>query len=398
MLDRQSPSSNTTAEAGSEDRDASIGSPTPGKIGFVGLGHMGTAMAANLVAAGCHVTGYVRRREQIDEVRELGVVPTMDIAELFDCEIVISMLPDDAAVRGVVFGHDGRDDGLAAGLLPGAIHLSMSTISTAAAAEFATEHARCGQGYVAAPVFGNPDAAKARQLFVVAAGAPLAVGRCRLLTDNLGQTFVVGEDPAQANLFKLLGNMMTATALEVLGEIVAVLRKRGLDPQPFVDIVTSTMFGGRVHRIYGSRIVAESYAPGLAMPLALKDVPAGARRSRAGRCADAVGERGPGPDDHGNRPRPCRSGLDRAEPRRRGGSRDRSGCAQVAHAIGDVGPENALMKRVSGRLAGFRIYHPGMTPGLLRGHFAIVSGSILKCWATSAAGVWVSQLESETSS
>jgi 3-hydroxyisobutyrate dehydrogenase-like beta-hydroxyacid dehydrogenase len=278
MLDRQSRSQDTITGTGSadhrlEDSDTSTGrSPTPGKIGFVGLGNMGTAMAANLAAAGCHVIGYVRRRELVDKVHGFGVTPTMDIAELFDCEVVISMLSDDAAVRSVVFGSESTAGGLAAGLGRGAIHLSMSTISTAAAAEFASEHARRGQGYVAAPVFGNPDAAKARQLFVVVAGAAIDVGRCRLLTDNLGQTFVVGDDPAQANLIKLLGNMMTATALEVLGEIVAVLRKRGLDPRPFIDIVTSTMFGSRVHKIYGNRIVDESYAPGLAMPLALKDV------------------------------------------------------------------------------------------------------------------------------
>ena len=83
----------------------------------------------------------------------------------------------------------------------------------------------------------------------------------------------MGDDPAQANLIKLLGNVMTATTLEGLGEIVAVFRKRGLEPQPFIDIMTATMFGGRVHRIYGGKIVDdESYAPGLAMPLALKDV------------------------------------------------------------------------------------------------------------------------------
>jgi 3-hydroxyisobutyrate dehydrogenase-like beta-hydroxyacid dehydrogenase len=278
MLDRQSSSSNASTEAGSEvphpgDGDALTGrSPTPGKIGFVGLGHMGIAMAANLAAAGCHVTGYVRRQALMDKAERLGVIPTMDMTELFDCEIVITMLSDDEAVRGIVFGDENNADGLAARLAPGAIHLSMSTISTAAAEEFANEHARRGQGYVAAPVFGNPDAAKARQLFVVAAGTPIDVERCRMLTDNLGQTFVVGDDPAQANLIKLLGNMMTATALEVLGEIVAVLRKRDLDPQPFVNILTATMFGGRVHRIYGGRIVDESYLPGLAMPLALKDV------------------------------------------------------------------------------------------------------------------------------
>jgi 3-hydroxyisobutyrate dehydrogenase-like beta-hydroxyacid dehydrogenase len=122
-------------------------------------------------------------------------------------------------------------------------------------------------------VFGNPDAAKARQLFVVAAGAPVDVERCRPLLDQLGQeTFVVGTDPAHANLTKLMGNMLTATALEMLGETMALMRKRGLDPGRFVKLMTNTMFGGRVHRIYGNRIAAQDYAAGFALPLALKDV------------------------------------------------------------------------------------------------------------------------------
>jgi 3-hydroxyisobutyrate dehydrogenase-like beta-hydroxyacid dehydrogenase len=245
-----------------------------GEIGFVGLGQMGTAMAANLAAAGRRVIAYVRRPEQQGKLAALGLKPTTNIANLFDCEIVISMLPDDAAVREIVFGREVAGlDGLAPGLKAGAIHLSMSTISTAAASELASEHALCDQGYVAAPVFGNPDAAKARQLYIVAAGAPADVERCRPLFDALGQrTFVVGSDPAQANLIKLFGNMMTATTLEALGEIVAVLRKRELDPAPFLDIMTNTMFGGRAHKIYGAKIVGEHYAPGFRLPLALKDV------------------------------------------------------------------------------------------------------------------------------
>src|SRR5580704_15729066 len=142
-----------------------------GEIGFVGLGHMGAAMAANLAASGRRVIAYVRRRDQLDKLESPGLRPTMDIADLIDCEVVITMLPDDDAVREIVFGRDDLD-GLAAGLMPGAIHLSMSTISTAAASLLAREHARFGQGYVAAPVFGNPDAAKARQLYIVAAGVP----------------------------------------------------------------------------------------------------------------------------------------------------------------------------------------------------------------------------------
>jgi 3-hydroxyisobutyrate dehydrogenase-like beta-hydroxyacid dehydrogenase len=149
----------------------------------------------------------------------------------------------------------------------------MSTISTTTASLLASEHTRYGQGYVAAPVFGNPTAATARQLFIIAAGPPADVERCRPLFADIGQqTFVIGTNPAEANLFKLLGNMMTATALEALGEVVAVIRKRGLDPKPFVDLMTSTFYGGRVHRIYGDKIAGQSYEAGFVMPLALKDV------------------------------------------------------------------------------------------------------------------------------
>jgi len=243
-------------------------------IGFVGLGHMGTAMAANLAGAGRRVIAHVRRPDQMDTLASLGLKPTTDVTKLFDCQIVVSMLPDDAAVRDVVCGHQELGiDGLAMGMKPGAIHLSMSTISTATALQLAREHARHGQGYVAAPVFGNPDAAKAQQLFVVAAGTVGDVERCRVVLDILGQqTFIVGTNPANANLIKLAGNALTAATLEILGEIIALVRKRGLDPKPFLDILTTTMFGGRAHRIYGDKITAQRYAPGFVMRLALKDV------------------------------------------------------------------------------------------------------------------------------
>jgi 3-hydroxyisobutyrate dehydrogenase-like beta-hydroxyacid dehydrogenase len=247
-----------------------------GRVGFIGLGRMGVAMATNLAQSGCKLIGFVRRRERLAELSALGLKPTVEIADLFDCSIVISMLPDDNAVRDVVFGSDTPfgSNGLSFGLMPGAVHLSMSTISTAAASEMAAEHARSGQGYVAAPVFGNPDAAKARELFVIAAGGAADIDRCRPIFDTLGQrTFVVGPDPATANLIKLAGNVTTAATVEMLGEVLALARKTGVDPERLLEILTATMFGGRAHKIYGAKIAAQLYARGgFVFPLALKDV------------------------------------------------------------------------------------------------------------------------------
>jgi 3-hydroxyisobutyrate dehydrogenase-like beta-hydroxyacid dehydrogenase len=250
--------------------------PFQGRVGFVGLGRMGSVMAANLAAGGCRVTAYTRHPDRAEELAALGLHPSLEIEDLFECDIVISMLPDDAAVHNIVFGRNDQLglDGLASNLMPGAVHLSMSTISTAAAARFAREHKRCNQHYVAAPVFGNPDAARARELFIIAAGEPDQIDRVRPILDLLGQqTFDVGADPASANLVKLAGNVMTATALEMLGEVLSLVRKRGLDAEMFLNILTSTLFGSRVHKIYGAKIAAQRYtASGFIFPLALKDV------------------------------------------------------------------------------------------------------------------------------
>jgi 3-hydroxyisobutyrate dehydrogenase-like beta-hydroxyacid dehydrogenase len=253
--------------------DAATGSL--GQVGFIGLGRMGTAMAINLVAAGFKVLAYVRRPERAAELAALGLIPTTDMRDLFGCGVVATMVTDDQALRDIFFGNQELGGGgLAAGLKPGAVHLSMSTIAPRTASELATQHAERGLGYVAAPVFGNPDAAIARELFIIAAGAETDVDRCRPILDALGrQTFVIGTDPAAANLVKLAGNVLTATSLEMLGEIVALLRKRNIDPEMVLGIFTATMFGSRVHKIYGEKIVHERYTPSnFVLPLALKDI------------------------------------------------------------------------------------------------------------------------------
>ncbi|MDB5698100.1 MAG: hypothetical protein JWN69_904 [Alphaproteobacteria bacterium] len=242
------------------------------RIGFVGLGRMGSSIAANLVAGGYPVVGFVRRPDQIEALGTLGIEAVTEFETLHDRDIVITMVPDDTALREVVSG--GKERGLAAVLARGALHLSMSTISPHCAAELAAEHARLGQSYVAAPVLGNPDAARTRQLFILAAGAAVDIDRGRPLFDQIGQkTFVIGSDPAAANLVKLAANAMSGATAEILGEVMALARKRGLDSAALLAVLTATMFGGRAHSLYGEKIAAQHYAVGgFTMPLGLKDI------------------------------------------------------------------------------------------------------------------------------
>jgi 3-hydroxyisobutyrate dehydrogenase-like beta-hydroxyacid dehydrogenase len=159
-------------------------------------------------------------------------------------------------------------------LAAGAVHISMSTISPDLSRHLAEVHARHGQDYVAAPVLGNPDAVRSRTLFVLASGRTAAVERVRPLLERLGQRlFVIGEDVAAANLVKLAGNVLTAITLESMGEVLALLRKGGIDARVGFDVFTNSLFDSRVHRIYGAKILNETYTPpGMVVPLAEKDL------------------------------------------------------------------------------------------------------------------------------
>lgn len=239
-------------------------------VGFIGLGQMGTPMALNLLKAGHRVTVYNRTRHKAQSLAEKGAQIAERVADACRGEILITMLADDAAVESVVFGEGGA----LAALGRNAIHASMSTISVALSERLAAAHAQAGQGYVAAPVFGRPEAAAAAKLFIVAAGAGATVGRCQVLFDAMGQrTFVLGEKPPDANLVKLTGNFLIASMLESLGEAFALVRKSGIDPNRFLDILTGSLFAAPVYRTYGS-IIAEDRRPrdGFKMSLGLKDI------------------------------------------------------------------------------------------------------------------------------
>ena len=238
------------------------------KVGFIGLGQMGLPMAANLKKAGHEVIAYNRTRAKAEQLGARVANTPADAAR--DAEVVITMLADDDAVREVVFGADG----LANTLQPGAIHVSMSTISVAISQEMAEAHRERKQGYVSAPVFGRPQAAEAAKLFVVAAGDPAAVKKCEPLFAAIGQrTFLMGDEAPKANVVKLSGNFLIASVIESLGEALSLVRKYEIDPEKYVEMLTSTLFVAPVYKTYADLIVKEQFEPaGFRLKLGLKDV------------------------------------------------------------------------------------------------------------------------------
>jgi len=238
-------------------------------VGFIGLGNMGSAMARNLLSAGHGVTVYNRSRDKAEALATEGAKVAANPAEACRNPVVITMLADDSAVEAIMLG-DGA--GLSA-LARDAVHVSMSTISVALSDRLAEAHREAGQAYIAAPVFGRPEAAAAAKLFIVAAGAEPAIVRCQPLFDAIGQrTFVIGDKPSSANLVKLSGNFLLASMIECLGEAFALTRKGGIDPHAYLEIVTSTLFSAPAYRTYGALIADQRYEPaGFSMALGLKD-------------------------------------------------------------------------------------------------------------------------------
>jgi 3-hydroxyisobutyrate dehydrogenase-like beta-hydroxyacid dehydrogenase len=240
------------------------------RIGFIGLGNMGSGMAANLLKAGHQVIAYNRSQDKVDALAADGAVPARAVAEASSADVVFTMLANDEAVEAVTFG----DGGILQSLRPGGIHVSSSTISVALCERLTAAHADAGQGFVAAPVFGRPDAAEAAKLFVVAAGEATRVEAVSPALGAIGQrTFVVSDQPKAASLVKLTGNFLISSVVESLGEAMALVAKGGVDKHQYLEILTSTLFGAPVYKTYGGLIADERFQPpGFAARLGQKDI------------------------------------------------------------------------------------------------------------------------------
>ncbi|MES2255205.1 MAG: NAD(P)-dependent oxidoreductase [Pseudomonadota bacterium] len=238
------------------------------KIGFIGLGQMGTAFAGLLLQAGHSVTVWNRSPDAAKTLAAQGAIAARTPAETMQGDVLFSMLASDQAMQDI-----GLDTDLLEKAAKNLIHVNLATISPAFARALAAAHESRGLGYVAAPVFARPEAAAKGQAVVIVAGANAAVTKVEPLLAQIGRRTVrVGEQPEMANLFKIAGNFMIMSAVETLGEAFALLRKGGVDAEQFLDTMTEGLFAAPVYKNYGKQILNEAYEPaGFYLKLGLKD-------------------------------------------------------------------------------------------------------------------------------
>jgi 3-hydroxyisobutyrate dehydrogenase-like beta-hydroxyacid dehydrogenase len=239
------------------------------KVGFIGLGAMGSAMASNLQAAGHALTVWNRTPEATEPLVSLGAKAARTADRAAQGEVLCSMLANDAAVRAVFL-----DSGLLDAVDPGTVHVNHATISVALAEELVAEHEQRGLGYVAAPVFGRPDAAAAAQLNMLVAGKTTTVERVRPVLEAMAaRLWPLGEAPQRATVAKIAGNFMLAAAIESMAEATALTRAHGLSAADFLDVMTQTLFAAPAYQGYGKLIAEQRFKPaGFTLPLGLKDV------------------------------------------------------------------------------------------------------------------------------
>jgi 3-hydroxyisobutyrate dehydrogenase-like beta-hydroxyacid dehydrogenase len=236
------------------------------KVGFIGLGQMGHAMAGNLLKAGHELTVWNRSPEKAKDLLGRGARWAESPGHAADGDVVMTMLADDHALEAVVYGDGGI-------LAAPALHVSHSTISVPLAERLARDHG-VRSGFVSAPVFGRPAAAQAAKLFVVTAGQPDLVARCEPLFAAIGQrSFHVGDSSSAANLVKLGGNFMIMAAVEAMAEAMTLVEAGGVERRAMLEVLTGTLFNALIYHTYGELLVEDRFRPaGFAAPLGLKDM------------------------------------------------------------------------------------------------------------------------------
>lgn len=239
------------------------------QIGVVGLGKMGSAISDRLILSGQSVLGWDSSPAARSAFAAKGGTVATDLAEMRRASVVISVVWDDEATRAVALGPDGL-----VSLLPkSATHLAMGTISPALSRILDSAHRAKGQRYLAATMFGRPEAAAAGTVLIVCSGANDTYESIKSVFDPMGTSRWIGDDPQQANLVKLMGNNMIFVAIELLGEMFALLRKAGVSDQNVRELLVERLFPGPIFSGYAQRVIDRRWSPpaGTIAALAHKD-------------------------------------------------------------------------------------------------------------------------------
>ena len=239
------------------------------RIGFLGVGNMGKPMALRLLAAGHELSVWNRTEGRIEPLVREGAIAAGTPAEAeLGADAVITMLFDDAANEDVLFGPNG----LVEALSPGALHISCSTISVAMSERLTQEHARRGQQFVAAPVFGRPNVAEDGRLWTVAAGEEPAIAKALPLLEAFSRGIsVVGAEPRQAHALKLGGNFLISAMIHGLSEGFVFAESQGIEPQVFLEAVNNALFQSPLYAAYGKVMLNPPKIPAAPVSLGAKD-------------------------------------------------------------------------------------------------------------------------------
>ncbi len=240
------------------------------KIGFIGLGNMGLPMAKNLIKAGYQLQVYNRTAAKADELdpAEITVCKTPKEAAS-NVQFVVTMLSEDSVLEEAVSG----ENGLLKSLKPGAIHISMSTVSPETSVKLDKLHQQNGSCYLTAPVFGRPEAAAAQKLWVCVSGNTSIKEASKPILESMGQgIFDFGEEAGKANVVKIAGNFMIMASMEMMAEAFTLGEKNGIDPKKMADFFGSTLFNAPIYQNYGKLIANKQYEPvGFKAKLGYKD-------------------------------------------------------------------------------------------------------------------------------
>ncbi|MGH8143387.1 MAG: NAD(P)-dependent oxidoreductase [Steroidobacteraceae bacterium] len=245
-------------------------SPPNLRIGFIGLGRMGSGMATRLLGAGHALAVFDPDPRQTARMAAAGAVIKSGLRELATTsDVVISMLPNDEILREAALGSGG----LVSALPAGAIHMVSGTHGVGAMNDLKQAHVAAGQVLVACHVLGRPDLAASGKLGLVPGGPRAAVDRVRPLFAAIGEAvFDAGEDPLSATAIKVANNFVLGCAIEAIGEGMALVRKYSVDPVLFHRVMVEGLFNSIAYRAYSDLIAQQDWGRvGASASIGLKD-------------------------------------------------------------------------------------------------------------------------------